>query len=111
MLSHRHPDVLFLQLKSDVVRDEVLYITYLHVTTNDGQDYTVSTNLFVIVAWERKFKRKASDLAAGIGVEDLAYMAYESCRQTNVPVPAVFDDYVKKLAAIEVVGQETENPS
>jgi hypothetical protein len=50
-------------------------------------------------------------LAAGIGVEDLAYMAYESCRQTNVPVPAVFDDYVKKLAAIEVVGQETENPS
>jgi hypothetical protein len=84
---------------------------HLHVTTNDGQDYTVSTNLFVIVAWERKFKRKASDLAAGIGVEDLAYMAYESCRQTNVPVPAVFDDYVKKLAAIEVVGQETENPS
>jgi hypothetical protein len=84
---------------------------HLHVTTNDGQDYTVSTNLFVIVAWERKFKRKASDLAAGIGVEDLAYMAYESCRQTNVPVPAVFDDYVKKLAAIEVVGQEPENPS
>ena len=84
---------------------------HLHVTTNDGQDYTVSTNLFGIVAWERKFKRKASDLAAGIGVEDLAYMAYESCRQTNVPVPAVFDDYVKKLAAIEVVGQETENPS
>ena len=84
---------------------------HLHVTTNDGQDYTVSTNLFVIVAWERKFKRKASDLAAGIGVEDLAYMAYESCKQTNVPVPAVFDDYVKKLAAIEVVGQETENPT
>ena len=84
---------------------------HLHVTTNDGQDYTVSTNLFVIVAWERKFKRKASDLAAGIGVEDLAYMAYESCRQTNVPVPAVFDDYVKKLAAIEVVGEEPENPS
>jgi hypothetical protein len=84
---------------------------HLHVTTTDGDDYTVATNLFVIVAWERKFKRKASDLAAGIGVEDLAYMAYESCRQTNVPVPAVFDDYVKKLAAIVVVGQETENPT
>lgn len=83
----------------------------LHVTTNDGDDYIVSTNLFVIVAWERKFKRKASELAAGIGVEDLVYMAYESCKQSNVPVPAVFDDYVKKLAAIEVVGQETENPT
>lgn len=83
----------------------------LHVTTNDGDDYTVTTNLYVIVAWERKYKRKASDLAAGIGVEDLAFMAFESCKQQNIPVPAVFDDYVKKLAAIEVVGQETENPS
>jgi hypothetical protein len=83
----------------------------LHVTTNDGDDYTVTTNLFVVVAWERKFKRKASELAAGIGVEDLAFMAFESCKQSNVPVPAVFDDYIKKLASIEVVGQEPENPS
>ena len=83
----------------------------LHVTTNDGDDYTVTTNLFVVVAWERKYKRKASELAAGIGVEDLAFMAFESCKQSNVPVPAVFDDYIKKLASIEVVGQEPENPS
>lgn len=83
----------------------------LQVTTTDGEEYTVQTNLFVIVSWERKYKRKASDLAGGIGVEDLAYMAYESCRQTNVPVPAVFDDYVKKLASISVVSQETENPT
>jgi hypothetical protein len=83
----------------------------LHVTTNDGDDYTVTTNLYVVVAWERKYKRKASELAAGIGVEDLAFMAYESCKQSGITVPAVFDDYVKKLAAIEVVGQEPENPS
>ncbi len=83
----------------------------LHVTTNDGDDYTVTTNLFVVVAWERKYKRKASELASGIGVEDLAFMAYESCKQSGITVPAVFDDYVKKLAAIEVVGQEPENPS
>jgi hypothetical protein len=83
----------------------------LHVTTNDGDDYTVTTNLYVVVAWERKYKRKASELASGIGVEDLAFMAYESCKQSGITVPAVFDDYVKKLAAIEVVGQEPENPS
>ena len=83
----------------------------LHVTTTDGNDYTVQTNLFVIVAWERKYKRKASDLVNGVGVEDLAFMAYESCRQTNISVPAVFDDYVKKLANIEVVDQEDPNPS
>ena len=83
----------------------------LHVTTNDGDDYTVITNLFVIVAWERKYKRKASELTTGIGVEDLAFMAFESCKQAGITVPAVFDDYVKKLAAIEVVGEEPENPS
>ena len=83
----------------------------LHVTTTDGDDYTVQTNLYVIVAWERKYKRKASELSAGIGVEDLAFMAFESCKQASIPVPAVFDDYIKKLAAIEVVGQEPENPS
>ncbi len=84
---------------------------HLHVTKDDGEEYTVTTNLFVVVAWERKYKRKASDLASGIGVEDLAYMAYESCKQTGIVVPAVFDDYVKRLAAIEVVGEEPENPS
>lgn len=83
----------------------------LHVTTVDGDDYTVQTNLFVIVAWERKYKRKASDLAAGIGVEDLAFMAYESCRANNITIPAAFDDYIKNLASIEVVGQDTENPT
>jgi hypothetical protein len=83
----------------------------LKVTTNDGDEYTVTTNLFVVVAWERKYKRKASELAGGIGVEDLAFMAFESCKQSGVTVPAVFDDYIKKLASIEVVGQEPENPS
>ena len=83
----------------------------LHVKTNDGDDYTVTTNLYVVVAWERKYKRKASELTTGIGVEDLAFMAFESCKQAGITVPAVFDDYVKKLAAIEVVGEEPENPS
>jgi hypothetical protein len=82
----------------------------LKVTTADNS-YTVSTNLFVIVAWERKYKRKASDLSSGIGVEDLAFMAYESCKQSNIPVPLLFDDYIKQLQAIEVVGQDAENPT
>ena len=28
----------------------------------------VTTNLFTIVAWERKYKRKASDMGNGIGI-------------------------------------------
>ena len=73
--------------------------------------YTVETNLFVIIAWERKFKRKISDLSNGIGMEDLAFMAYECCKQINHPVPIVFDEYIKRLVNIDVIEDEPVNPT
>lgn len=82
----------------------------LKVSTAEG-DYTVDTNLFVIVAWERKFRRKASDMANGVGVEDLAFMAYEACKQVSIPVSPSFDEYIKKLTNIEVVEEETVTPT
>jgi hypothetical protein len=83
----------------------------MRVQQNDGQEYEVTTNLFTVVAMERKFKIKASDLAQGIALEHLAFLAYESCKQSSITVPLSFDDYLKKLDGIDVVGQETENPS
>lgn len=71
----------------------------------------VSTNLFTIVSWERKFKRKASDLANGIGIEDLAYLAHQACQQHGVVVPVVLDDFIKKLLVLEVVNQESDRPT
>ena len=82
----------------------------LQVTERESV-YTVTTNLGVIVAWERKFKRKASQLGDGIGVEDLAFMAWECCKQNNIAVPLVFDDYVKLLENIEVVDNDPVNPT
>lgn len=71
----------------------------------------VSTNLYVIVAWERKYRRKASDMAQGIGVEDLAYLAWEASKLNNVTVPGEFDTFIKKcLGPIEVVEQDTDSP-
>jgi hypothetical protein len=81
----------------------------IQVTTQDEQ-YVVNTNLFTIVAWERKFKTKASNLADGIGMEDLAFLAYESSKQAGHVVPAVFDDFIKKVTNIEVVGEDS-NPT
>lgn len=74
--------------------------------------YDVTTNLFTVVLWERKFKRKASDMATSMGVEDLAYLAYEASKQSGKTVPAVFDDFIKKLSApyVEVIEQEQVNP-
>ena len=82
----------------------------LKVTT-DQTTYEVKTNLYFIIAWERKFKQKASNLATGVGLEDLAFMAFESCKVHGISVPAVFDDYVKRLVAIEVVTDEPTNPT
>jgi hypothetical protein len=74
--------------------------------------YEVTTNLWCAVQWERKYKRKMSDLASGIGAEDLAYLAFEASKLHGVTVPVVFDDFIKKLAAMpEVVEQEDPNPT
>ena len=80
----------------------------LKVTFNDGQQQTLTTNLFTIVAWERKYKRKASQIADGIGIEDLAFLAYEAQRSSGVTVPALLDDYIKSLQNLEVV--DTNDP-
>lgn len=83
----------------------------LQVTQTDGQKFEVQTNLFVIVAWERKFKRKSAELGAGnIGHEDLLFMAYEAAKLSNVPVPMNFDEFIKRTDEIDVVGEQV-NPT
>jgi len=82
----------------------------LRITDSNGS-HEVITNLGTIVAWERRFKRKASDLAHGVGSEDLAFLAYEASKQHGVTVPAVFDDYIKRLDGVEVVSETPENPT
>ena len=71
----------------------------------------VDTSLATIVAWERKFKRKASDLSNGVGIEDLAFLAHEACKKNSIPVPLMLDDFINKLADIEVVSEENANPT
>ena len=82
----------------------------LKVTTSD-ETYEVVTNLAVIIAWERKFKAKASSLAANIGMEDLAFMAYEAVKLSGRTYPPTFDAYIKSLEGIEVVSDEPINPT
>ena len=81
----------------------------LRADIGDGP-FTVITSLPVIVAWERRFKRKAGDLANGIGMEDLAFMAWESCKRAQIVVPVEFDKFVERLVDLEVVAEEAPNP-
>lgn len=71
----------------------------------------VETNLYITVLWERKYKRKASDLAQGVGAEDLAFMAHEAMKLAKITTPAMLDDFIKKIAVLEVVEVEAANPT
>ena len=82
---------------------------HLKVDIGDGP-FVVTTNLQTIIAWERRFKRKAGDLANGIGMEDLAFMAWESCKRAQIVVPVEFDKFVERLVDLEVVAEEAPNP-
>jgi len=77
----------------------------------DADPVEVTVSLANIVAWERRFKRKASDMVNAHGVEDVAYLAYEAAKSAKVVVPAVFDDFVNKLRLLEVVVDEPANPT
>jgi hypothetical protein len=79
----------------------------LKVTFEDTA-HTVTTNMMTIVMWERKYKRKASQMSDGIGMEDLAFMAYEASRAQGITVPALLDDYIKQIKSLEVV--DTNDP-
>ena len=82
----------------------------LRVDQGDGP-MEITTNLFTIVAWERRFKTKASKISEGIGMEDLAFMAHTALQQNGIVVPVVLDDFIKKIVVLEVVDTEPENPT
>ena len=82
----------------------------LRVDQGDGP-IEITTNLFTIVAWERRFKTKASKISEGIGMEDLAFMAHTALQQNGVVVPVVLDDFIKSIVLLEVVDSEAENPT
>lgn len=84
----------------------------LEVTEVGGNVYEVTTSLPVVIAWERKFKRKASELANGnIGLEDMVFWAYESAKRCNIPVPLTLDAYIDRVDGIEVKDTDAAGPT
>lgn len=82
----------------------------IQLDLGDGP-FTVRTTLYCWVLWERKTKQKIGDLAAGPGFDDLAYLAYEACKQNKIVVPAVYDDFCKKIADLSLVDGEPDRPT
>lgn len=82
----------------------------LAVDTGEGP-VQVTTNFMNVIEWERKYKRRAGDLANGIGAEDLAFLAYQASKSAGITVPLLFDDFAKKIVSLEVVSEEDTNPT
>jgi hypothetical protein len=82
----------------------------LSVDTGEGP-VQVTTNFMNVIEWERKYKRRAGDLANGVGAEDLAFLAWTASRSLGLVVPLMFDDYAKKIISLEVVTEEDANPT
>ena len=84
----------------------------LSIKINTGdEDYIVQTNLFHIVQLERKYKIKASDLASGISIEQLGYLAHEAAKTGGFAPPLQLDDFLKKLVTLDVVESVSTNPT
>lgn len=80
----------------------------LKATFIDGTITEVVTSLKTVVMWERKYQRKAGDMAKGIGLEDLSFLCYEATRASGTTVPGTLDQFIDLMESIEVL--ETQNP-
>jgi hypothetical protein len=73
----------------------------LKVTYTDNTTASVAAIPKDFIAWERKTKRLTSNLANGVGMEDMAYWAWHALfRSTTVTDP--FDDWLDAVAEIEM---------
>lgn len=79
--------------------------------SRDGETHEVTTSLGVIIAWEQRFKSKAPQLAQSVGMEDLAFMAYEASKRAKIVVPAEFTKFCDTLENLEVVDTDQQNPT
>lgn len=71
----------------------------LNIKTTDGELHNVVCSVADFIAWERKTKRRTSDLANGIGVEDLAFLAYTSLIRNGHKLKP-FDGWINEIDEI-----------
>jgi hypothetical protein len=73
-------------------------------------DETVTTTIATAAAWERKFKRRASDLQGGIGIDDLMYMAWHALNAQKRE-GRDYDTWLQSVEDFSVVEVAGANPT
>ena len=70
----------------------------------------VTTTIATIAAWERKFKRRISDLQGGIGVDDLMFLAWHRLN-TLKKEPREYDAWLESVESFDVLEVAQTNPT
>lgn len=82
----------------------------LKLNKTDGEEVTVTAVVPDFIAWERHSKRKMSDLANGIGMEDMAYLAYSVIKRSGENVKP-FDSWINSIELIEPIEEDPKATS
>ena len=84
----------------------------MSIDLHDGNGpQEVRTTLYAMVQWERKFNVKIAELSERLGIEDIAFIAYETLASLNRPRPSTFEDFIKKNPDIQVIGAGDDPPT
>ena len=78
----------------------------LNIKLLDGQEMEVTAIVPDFIAWERYSKKKISDLASNIALEDMAFIAYTSLKRQGEKVKP-FDGWINE---VEEIGMADEDP-
>ncbi len=70
----------------------------------------VTTTIGTVAAWERKFKRRISDLQTGIGIDDLMFMAWHQLT-INKRESRDYDTWLDSVDLFDVVEVAQPNPT
>lgn len=71
---------------------------------------TVTTTIATVAAWERKFKRRVSDMQAGIGIDDIAYLAWHKLT-ADKKESRDYDAWLATVDEINIPDVEAVNPT
>ena len=63
------------------------------------------------IAWERHAKRRMSDLADGLGMEDMAFLAWSALRRRSSEPRPPFDVWIQHLSDLEFLEDEPPTPT
>lgn len=73
-------------------------------------DETVTTTIATVAAWERKFKRRVSDMQQGIGIDDIAFLAWHKL-VADKKESREYDAWLATVEEINIPDVEPTNPT